>query len=462
MLSKSKPNSILTYSNGVLSLTEAGHYTYEILGSGKVKFQLDGGKSTFITLAEFNGLTTFNLAGGSTLDLAGSFLDREAITFTGSGNLNLTGVSIPEAVLGSPVEANFDFSKVSFGGTLETVNGSRADYIKVMWDLLDDAYGSGSYYNTPINEAFIRLGIEYLEYLQDGGAPLTDFTAKANAAATRDQSIHDNLLGNFNPVDFDSRFPDGSDVRVELLDQIEAAGFSDIFTRGVFSGSTSDVGKAGHDSVRAYDYDKGWSRSDWIDAYFGKVDPLASDDRNNDGIDEQMFYGTGNSNAAFSVIRHEGAGVELALKAKEFGPNGGDTLETPTFDANGTAHYEVSAGASPDNAARADWSFDYALTVLASGQDDTFTFKLFVDIDESAGEDLVEIPMTTFAGLQQGSSNYGFGTIRNLIDIDDATDGIQPYDFGAGQFTIELRAYEADGDLLATNKIVVHVGDVII
>jgi hypothetical protein len=185
------------------------------------------------------------------------------------------------------------------------------------------------------------------------------------------------------------------------------------------------------------------------------VDPIASDDRNNDGVDEQMFYGTGNSNTNFNIVRHEGAGVELALKAKEFGPNGGDYGPGAiTRDADGTAHYTVSAGASPDNANRADWSLDYAATVLAAGADGNFDFKLLIDLDETEGTDLVEIPTTMFAGLEQGSTNYAF--FRSTIDTDDSTDGVQPYAFGPGEFDIVLEAYD-EGTLIASNKIVVHV-----
>ncbi len=44
-------------------------------------------------------------------------------------------------------------------------------------------------------------------------------------------------------------------------------------------------------------------------------------------------------------------------------------------------------------------AFDYAATVLANGTDASFTFRLFVDTDETAGENLMEIPVTTTAGL---------------------------------------------------------------
>src|SRR3712207_7191530 len=51
---------------------------------------------------------------------------------------------------------------------------SRADTFKVLFDYLDDAYVAGNnYYNIPLNEAFVRLGVEYTEYLADGGEALT-------------------------------------------------------------------------------------------------------------------------------------------------------------------------------------------------------------------------------------------------------------------------------------------------
>jgi hypothetical protein len=393
-------------------------------------------------------VTAFDLKNADAdVTIPASYLDGKSYVFKGAGDLNVTGVTFSEATNGVGVGQNVNLDKINFGGVLDTVNGSKADYFKLQWDALDEAYSTGNYYNTPINEAFIKLGVEYLEYLKTGAAPLSDFTAKGNSG--RDQSIHDNLLGNFNKVDFDSRFPEGTQLRAELLSKIAGSGYGDIFERGVYSGNPGDVGGAAHDKVRAYDYDKGWARTDWTDSYVGMADARAQ------GSAGQLKFGSLNSADKMVITRHEGAGVELAIKAKEFGPNGGDYANAPTFE-NGVAHYKVSAGASPDNANRADWSIDLAATKLVAGDDDAFTFKLLIDVDASTGTKMVEY--NNFDVNNQMSLNYGFGAIKSQIDIDPAADGIQAYNYGAGQFDFELQAFDKDtGRYLASTKMVVDV-----
>jgi hypothetical protein len=447
-MAKIRNSKAVSIENGVVSFLLNTAYSFEYQPKGGVKIVAADGPTTVLSASEFAALTTLNITPGLEVDLTGA---------AASLALNLTGVTFTEAGPGGPFEAGGGYDLL-LGNLIQSkgivavvdqlmVNGNKGDVFKLLWDFLDDPYvADGDYYNTPVNQSFVRLGVEYAKYLEGGGEPLTDVTAKFGPA--RDQSLHDNLLGNLNLGSVESRnFPPA--VKAELLGLIP----DEYETRPVFSGNLSDVGGAAHDSVRAFDYDKGWARPDYVDRFFGKVDPSASDDRNGDGVDEQMFYGTLNGNGSFNVVRHEGAGVELALKAKEFGPNGGDTLGTPTF-IDGVAHYKVSAGASPDDANRADWSFDYAATVLAQGADEAFTFKLRIDIDETEGVNLVDLPTTTFSGLTQGSSNYAF--LRSLIDTDDTVEGIQPYAYGPGEFDIVLEAHSEDG-LVASNRIVVHV-----
>jgi hypothetical protein len=154
---------------------------------------------------------------------------------------------------------------------------------------------------------------------------------------------------------------------------------SEVVGRGVFSANESDRGGPAHDQVCAWDYDHfagGWNRPDYFGRFFGTVDGLASQDTNGDGTNDAMYFGTGNSNRNYNIARHEGAGIGLALKAKEFGPNGGDySPDHVTVDANGVAHYTVDGGVSPDNPNRADWSVDFAATPLSSGADSAFAFK---------------------------------------------------------------------------------------
>lgn len=451
-MSRTASKATVILSGGNLHFTQGGDYTINYLPSGNVQIKLDGGKATILKPAEYASITSFSFAPGASLN----------------SPIKINGVTFIEAGPGGPFEINLNLDNllgnlISTNGIAWTVdnlviNGSQTDTFKVLWDYLDDAYVAGNnYYNLALNETFVRLGLEYVDYLEAGGEPLTFVTAKfqadtnANGIPQREQSMHDNLLGNLTTASVQDRF-DGA-LEAELLALIP----DDYGDRPYYDGNEPQVGGAAHDAVRAFDYDRGWDRPDYIDLGFGKVDPIASDDRNNDNVDEQMFYGTGNSNDGFNIVRHEGAGVELALKAKEFGPNGGDyDSGNYSYDVDGVLHYHVNTGASPDNPNRADWSLDYAATVLPQGADESWQFKLFIDIDEADGVNFVEIPMTAFAGLTQGSSNYGFNSIRNAIDIDDGTAGVQPYAFGVGEFDILLQAY-VGGSLIASNHIVVHV-----
>jgi hypothetical protein len=453
-MSRPASKATVVVTGTTLNFAQAGSYTIEYLASGNVQIKLDGGKAHIVKAADYAAITTFTFAPGASL---GSSLHVNGVTFT---DANPGGQFEAHHNLNDLIGRLINEKGVAWVADNLLINGSQADTFKVLWDYLDDLYTNGeNYYNLPLNETFVRLGVAYTEYLEAGGAPLTFVTAKfnvdtnGNGIPQREQSMHDNLLGNLEPASINDKFGANPALKAELLalipDEYEA--------RARYSGNESDRGGPAHDAARAFDYDKGWDRPDYFDTFLGKVDPAASEDRNGDGIDEQMFYGTLNSNTAFNIVRHEGAGVELALKAKEFGPNGGDYGAASRFyDAGGVLHYNVSPGVSPDSGARADWSFDYAATVLPQGTDETWTFKLFIDIDESEGVQLVEIPMSTFGGQLQGSSNFAFSSIRNLIDIDDATPGIQPYAFGPGEFDIVLEAYAA-GNLMASNRIVVHV-----
>src|SRR5262249_23528152 len=80
------------------------------------------------------------------------------------------------------------------------LTGRVAGGVAVRWGFL---HGNYSYYNNAINKAAALLGIQYALYLGDGGRPLTDVIAKfapdsadAGTAPDRQQSLHDNLLGN--------------------------------------------------------------------------------------------------------------------------------------------------------------------------------------------------------------------------------------------------------------------------
>jgi hypothetical protein len=439
---------------GVLTIRHGGDVAITEDAAGNWVYA-QGSKTFVISSQDVDKITQIVVGGDTRLDLSAGALHNEAVKITGAGSLNISGVAFTQSQNGAGVEASHELKQVDFNAIKTTVNGSVADYLITKWEILDDQYLQQGYYST-INEAFVRLGIEYVQYLEAGGEPFTDFIAKGSA--TRSQLLHDNFLGNLTRAAIQDRF--SGDLEAELLDLVPDA----YLDRPYFDGNLSNYGKAAHDAVRAFDYDMGWERPDWIDRDpDGRVDGRASQDRNNDGVDEQMFYGTGNPNTDWNIVRHEGAGVELAIRIKQFG---GAAYADGAPDANGVVHYHVPTGASAANANRAAWSFDYAATVLPSGDDEVFDFKVFYDTDPTAGVNLVDaselLAQYGDAYTRQNSSNYGFATIRGEIDIDPSTPGIQPYAFGDGQFTIELRAYNANGDLVATNQVLVHVGDGIV
>lgn len=447
----SKATVILT--NGNLHFTQSGVYTIDYLPSGNVQIKLDGGKATVLKPAEYASVTSFSFAPGATLN----------------SPLNVNGVTFTEAGPGGPFEINLNLDNLL--GTLIAskgiewtvdnllINGSQADTFKVLWDYLDDAYVAGNnYYNLPLNETFVRLGVEYAEYLEAGGDPLTFTTAKyqadnnGNGIPQREQSMHDNLLGNLTTAAIQDRF-DGA-KEAELLALVP----DDYGDRPYYDGNEARVGGPVHDAVRAFDYDRGWDRPDYLDvSYNGVVDAAARDGN-------EMFYGDGNTIDDWNIVRHEGAGVELALKVKH---RGGDEYAESSIDANGIAHYRVLDGSQPGNPNRAEWNFDFAATDFSP--DDDFTYTLELDIDPGAGEQWVTLyssaaPLDTDFGngaTFQNSTNIAF--YRTLIDADPNTAGIQPYAFGEGEFNVRLSAFDADSGLLvATNEMVVHVDPLLI
>lgn len=188
--------------------------------------------------------------------------------------------------------------------------------------------------------------------------------------------------------------------------------------------------------------------------YDGVIDPLASRDTNGDGIDDAMYYGAGNPNDDWNLLRDAGAGVELGLKVKH---RGGDEY-AEAFIADGVAHYSVVTGSQPGVATRAEWNFDFAATHLAGGANPGALFRLDLDVDPTAGIDFRTFYTSSPDRLFQDSSNLAF--FKTLIDGDPTTPGHQNYAFGEGEFNVRLSAFAADGaTLVASNEIVVHVVD---
>lgn len=340
------------------------------------------------------------------------------------------------------------FAETDASGVMDilTINGSAADTFAVVWEYLDDGYVDEGYYAS-VNENFIRLGVSYAEYLADGGAPLTDMIGKftpddgdANDTPERLQSLHDNLLGNLQQNVIEYRFGAGTPEANALIAAVEAVD-PDLLTRPYYSGNEG-AGTA-YDAVREYDYDHGYARTDYVETFFGEVDARATDGGNN----IEMIFGDGNSDDHYAITRHEGAGVELALKAKLRGAGDLDASDVD-YNADGTATFHVDA--APYLTDRMNWNIDWAATVTEAGDDDTFAFKFLADVDGSADEEFVDLTVTGNeytpgeANLQN-SWNYGFFD-DFIFDTTDAE----------GLYTVRLEAWD-DGVLIAAQEIYLDV-----
>ena len=149
---------------------------------------------------------------------------------------------------------------------LETTRtGLGLDYLTaltVVWDFLDDRYVSHGPNEIQINEAFVRLGVEYAAYLKAGGAPLLDITAKfaadgnSNGTPDREQSLHDNLLGNLGAGPLLGRFGSDSTLHDELTDLIGQVD-ANLLNRPFYSGNESATAAAS--AVQAWDLAHGYT-----------------------------------------------------------------------------------------------------------------------------------------------------------------------------------------------------------
>ena len=138
---------------------------------------------------------------------------------------------------------------------------AKAQAIAVVWNHLDTIYGSAGPDQTNVNEAFVRLGMEYASLVKAGTIqPLLDVVAKftpdgadADTLPQRVQSLHDNLLGNLTAAALLQRF--GSAEPAPTLTAAITLIDADLLTRPYFEGNqgTSDS------AVRTWDLANGFA-----------------------------------------------------------------------------------------------------------------------------------------------------------------------------------------------------------
>ena len=274
MANTSNSNTV-SLIDGTLTFFADGDYSFSFLNNGKVKIALQDGQTTLLSADQFAGVSALNLEQGTHLSVDASLL--EGIDVEVDGSIDITGVSFTEA----DEAADFKFEPstgvdvdaiikdmIAERGVTETlenlsVNGSEADAFKLVWDHLDDNY---SYYNLEVNDAFIDLGIAYASYLLEGGEALTDTTVKftpdnadSDVLPQRSQSLHDNILGNFD--------------QLSITDKFGAAGDDAIFARIVDAGLGALLGDLasttdGRPIYGGYDYQDPTATRTFDDGFF--------------------------------------------------------------------------------------------------------------------------------------------------------------------------------------------------
>jgi hypothetical protein len=254
LLSNSK--TLFIDDNGVMTFS-GGNYAFNFTSNKNfIQVEQEDGQTTNLRAGQFDKVEKLVIGQDTNVTLDFSKLGDVDIDFQANGGVNLTGISFTgaDAALESKFEPkqNLDsiivelLSERGVEGAIDalTINGGKGDAFKAVWDYLDDNYSTyGNYYNETVNEAFIRLGLKYVEYLRKGGEPLDDVIGKYAADGSdegtnpdRVQSIHDNLLGNFNKTDFDSRFPVGTELRAELWAEIVEAEATNLYDRPLYNG----------------------------------------------------------------------------------------------------------------------------------------------------------------------------------------------------------------------------------
>jgi hypothetical protein len=183
------------------------------------------------------------------------------------------------------------------------------------------------------------------------------------------------------------------------------------------------------------------------------------------------FLWQGEGNSALTMVRKRDLdhGIELAIKGiQRFGPD-----QPPTYvDSQGLVHIEVPAGTSSPG--RAAWNFTFSFDVALDSANPVLSgYEAFilVDLDKTSKtkylplrlKKLVDFPNLPCASagdyngygwvegntvrigddegtekVTQNSQNLGFSYYYDRIDGDPGTPGIQPYDFGPGQFDVVM------------------------
>lgn len=516
--------------------------------TGRILMEVDDGVATFkrqnveasqkISLSS-DHLVKIQLEASHKLRVAGEDLHDSNVNFIGPGEVDIENVGIYESAIieGEARSAHVDVNLYNVvvsnaaarihtpeSAPVIRVNGSEADFIKTTWVYFDNQYYKNwpdswleSYYDLDFVVAKANLALLYIRFLENNAEPFIDFVAKTSVDGdgnvTRKQWLHDNILGEVTQASLDDRLGGEDRATIKEFYETEAGAFT---TRPWVSGEVADRYSEDHKKALAFDYAQDWApqASDYYVHYASDAQLDAKGVFTKPSGAKEMYMGSGNGITGFTLARHEGEGIEIALKAKQRGAG----VDYPTERIDDVVVYEVPSGpgATASWGVPAVWSVDFSVASGLNGLNvslDDFTFILSIDVDPTVEQKFLDFRLTrpgdlvfkiddveldagrswvlvdddneyvvNDAGIpeswlnyalrddtevnqavSQDSFNIGFKFLRDVLAEseyinkygDDQTH--QQEGFGAGEFDIMLSAYNEHGVLLVGNHIRVDV-----
>lgn len=216
-----------TFSGGAITVLSPGaavSIDADALGDDVEQLDVSSLSAAAVTFTSLGNLTQIETTNGQTVELDGSQIAAEfpnanplavdqTLTIVGGAAVNIVNAGLTLPNDGNTPTVN-NLLALEFEGLADekslvpenlTIDGSHASVFAAFWIHLDASYVAteDSYFNLAINTDFVRLGNDYVRYLNAGGEALLDLVKVSD---TRLQTLHDNLLGNLGDGPINSRF----------------------------------------------------------------------------------------------------------------------------------------------------------------------------------------------------------------------------------------------------------------
>jgi Ca2+-binding RTX toxin-like protein len=280
--------------------------------------------------------------------------------------------------------------------TLAAAGGVLADYADVI--VAQSLIGRTA---LAVNLAFLEMGRQYVEYLQDGGAPILEIAKPRGGPPALGQSFHDNILGNLTTLAVGDRFP------------------------GIYSGGTIDLGgdigivnpnldpRAGWDAeAQAYTFTRPWFEGTSTDA--ASLVPTLLWDLTQGNIDPQLLElgrnGADPLAGKYFVIK---AGVTTAyddLASAHAAAANGDTIVFPS-GLNGVVNKGTAGTDNPQTGTPGD-----DIIFASAGNDSNISGGDGIDTLVIGPVNTTGASVNLATGVMFGGSETGVDTLISGIE----------------------------------------------